>query len=142
MKKALVILCLVAVLAVVAGCSQPSPAQPFATPAPVPVTTRAPTATHLPTTTVPAPATPSSVSDNTITISKMTFNPSQITVKTGADVRWVNADSVIHRIKFLDDTKSPLLSVGQSYTRSFDTPGVYYYSCLIHPSMQGTVTVE
>jgi plastocyanin len=140
MKTVLAILILVAILAVVAGCSQPSPAQPSATPAPV--TTRAPTATHLPTTTVPAPATTSSVSDNTITISKMTFNPPHITVKAGADVRWVNADSVIHRITFLDDTKSPLLAVGQSYTRSFDTPGVYYYSCLIHPSMQGTVTAE
>ena len=143
MKKVLAILILVALLAVAAGCSQPAPApQPTATPTPAPVTTRATSTPYLPVTTVPAPAKTASVSDNTIDISKMTFNPSQLTVKAGADVRWVNNDDKVHRIKFLDDTQSPLLAIGQSYTRSFNKPGVYDYTCLIHPYMKGTVTVE
>ncbi|WP_321506045.1 cupredoxin domain-containing protein [uncultured Methanoregula sp.] len=143
MKHAIVILVIVAMLAIAAGCSQPAPAQqPPSTPTPAPVTSRAPSATYLPTTTVPVPVNTPSVSDNTITISKMTFNPSQIKVKAGANIRWANEDSVIHRIKFADDTQSPILAVGQSYTRAFETPGVYDYTCSIHPSMQGTIIVE
>lgn len=146
MKRILIILCIVALLAVAAGCSQPAPApQSPATPEPTPVkvTTRATSPTYLPTTTVPVPTNAPSVSDNTITIRELTFNPSQITVKAGAYVRWVNEDSVIHRIKFADNSLSPLLAVGQSYTRAFDKPGVYDYTCAMYPrSMLGTITVE
>jgi plastocyanin len=145
MKRILGILCIVAVLAVLAGCSQPVPAQPeppAATPAPAPATPRAASPTFLPSTTVPTPVRTASVSDNTITISKLTFSPAQITVNVGENVRWANSDTVIHRIRFADDTLSPLLSVGQSYTRTFDSPGVYDYTCAIHPSMEGSITVK
>jgi amicyanin len=142
MKKAVVILFIVAMLAIASGCSQPAPApQPPSTPVPAPVTTRATSPTYLPTTPVPVPTNAPSVSDNTITINKMAFNPPQMTVKAGANVRWVNEDSVIHRLKFLDDIQSPFLAAGQSYTRAFDRPGTYDYSCTIHPSMQGTIIV-
>ena len=144
MKRILMILCIVALLAVAAGCSQPAPAPQSPTPAPTPVkvTTRATSATYLPTTPVPVATNPPSVSDNTITITKMGFSPSQMTVKRGADVRWVNEDDKIHRIKFADNTLSPLLAVGQSYTKAFDKPGVYDYTSVMSPSMQGTITVE
>ncbi|MFA4877963.1 MAG: cupredoxin domain-containing protein [Methanoregula sp.] len=143
MKKVVVILLIVAILALASGCSQPAPAQqPPSTPAPAPVTTRATSATYLPTTTAPVATNAPSVSDNTITISKMAFNPSTLKVKAGVNVRWANEDSVIHRIKFPDSVQSPILAVGQSYTRAFETPGTYDYTCSIHPSMQGTIIVE
>lgn len=144
MKKVLVLLLIVALLAIASGCSQPpAPAerQP-ATPVPAKTTPRAASPTYLPATTIPVPTNPPSVSDNTITISKLTFNPSQYTVKTGANVRWVNNDDKIHRLKFLDGIQSQIIGVGQSYTRSFDKPGIYDYTCTLHPSMQGTITVE
>nr|WP_319377292.1 cupredoxin domain-containing protein [uncultured Methanoregula sp.] len=144
MKKVLVLLIIVALLAIASGCSQPqAPAeQQPATPVPAKTTPRATSPTYLPVTTIPVPTNPPSVSDNTITISKSTFNPSQYTVTTGANVRWVNNDDKIHRLKFLDGIQSQIIGVGQSYTRSFDKPGIYDYTCTLHPSMQGTITVE
>jgi plastocyanin len=143
MKKVLVLLIIIAMLAIASGCSQPAPAeQPPATPAPAKITPRASSPTYLPTTTVPVPTRAPSVSDNTITINKMTFDPAQITVKAGADVRWVNNDDKVHRLSFIDGTKSNILGVGQSYTRGFATPGTYDYTCSIYPSMKGTVIVE
>lgn len=83
------------------------------------------------------------VSDNTIRIKKLAFDPANITVKAGSTVRWVNQDSVPHRIQFTDPDFSPvLLASTQSGSQRFDEAGVYDYICSIHPDMHGTVTVE
>lgn len=142
MKHVLAILCIMAVLAVAAGCSQPAQPAPAAPQVPAQVTPSATSAASIPATSAPAPAKTPSVSDNTITIRKMAFNPSHITVKAGADVRWVNSDSVTHRIQFADNLRSPVFAVGDSWTTSFTKPGEYDYICMIHPSMQGSITVE
>jgi plastocyanin len=73
-----------------------------------------------------------------------------VTVKAGATVRWVNADSTddpalyspVHRIKFADMSMSPLLSPSQSWSKIFDRAGVYEYTCAVHPSIHGTLIVE
>ncbi|NMB79442.1 MAG: hypothetical protein GYA23_10165, partial [Methanomicrobiales archaeon] len=105
MKKILVLLLLAALLLLVCGCTEsPPPEAPVATPVP---TTKAPSPTyHTPTPMITQTSTPS-VSDNTVTITREGFNPSTITVKRGATVRWVNMDSTedpqlynpTHRIK-------------------------------------------
>jgi plastocyanin len=38
--------------------------------------------------------------------------------------------------------QSPLLAPGETFTRTFDTPGVFPYLCSVHPFMTGSVTVE
>jgi plastocyanin len=64
-------------------------------------------------------------------------------VKVGSTVRWVNQDSVPHRIVFADKSiSSVLLAASQSASQKFDQPGVFDYICSIHPDMQGTVIVE
>jgi plastocyanin len=139
-----VLLCIVAVAVIVAGCTQPSPPQsPQATlgvPPTVPVQTLI--------TPVPTPISQASVSGNTITIKNFAFTPRTMTVKTGSIVRWENKDSIPHRIIFIDkdgqDTPvdSSVLSSTQSWSKKFDQPGTYPYYCKIHPEMTGTVIVE
>jgi plastocyanin len=85
------------------------------------------------------------VSDNTITIVKNTFRPANMTVNAGSTVRWVNADDYPHNIEFTNkafSTSTYLLGATQSFSQRFDHAGTYDYACLIHPSMQGTITVE
>jgi plastocyanin len=86
---------------------------------------------------------PPPVATNTIKIINFTFEPSNITVKVGANVTWINEDSAPHQVK--EDTglflSSPLTN-GQSFTYQFNTPGIFNYTCSIHNYMKGKVIVE
>jgi len=138
MKNGFVLLTIIILLAAVCGCTQTAPpAQPPAT-----AITPLQTTVQLTVTTIPVPQTTTSVSDNTIRIKNFAFDPSGITVKVGSTVRWVNQDSVPHRVLFTDGADSTALAGSQSWSRKFDKAGTYDYICTIHPAMQGTVTVE
>ncbi len=77
-----------------------------------------------------------------IHIKNFAFDPAQASVKQGDTVEWVNDDSVPHSIKAAGFS-SPSIPNGGTYTHTFtEAPGDYAYSCGIHPSMQGTVTVQ
>jgi plastocyanin len=144
MRSVPVLLTIAFLLLLTCGCSESPPAQPAvtvtsttATPSPIAATTLL--------TTVIIPSRTASVSDNTITIVKNTFNPANMTVKVGSTVRWVNADDHPHRIEFTDkafSTSAYLLGSSQSASQRFLRAGTYDYSCTIHPYMQGTITVE
>jgi plastocyanin len=114
------------------GCIQPGQA-PAATPA-----FQETQGTILPATTTP------SVSANTVLIQNFAFDPSNITIRAGDTVRWVNKDSVAHTVTFSKDSglaSSAPLSWDQEYAVKIFIPGVYNYSCSIHPEMQGTIVV-
>ena len=143
MRSVLVLLTLVLMLLLTCGCSDSSPAQPAVTVTSVTATPMPVITTTLPTTVI-TPTRTASVSDNTITIVKNTFKPADMTVIVGSTVRWVNADDHPHRIEFEDKsftTSTFLLGAGQSASQRFDYKGSYNYSCMIHPQMQGTITV-
>ncbi|MDD1683164.1 MAG: cupredoxin domain-containing protein [Methanoregula sp.] len=127
------------------GCSESPPAQPVVTPTVAPPIPSQPVTTTLPSP-VFTPTRTASVSDNTITMVKNSFQPANMTVKVGSTVRWVNADDHPHRIEFEDKSFSAstyLLGASQSASSlPFRHPGLYNYSCMIHPEMQGTITVE
>jgi plastocyanin len=134
MKPFLVALGIVVMLILVCGCTQSPPAQPPVT------TTAAPAVTTLHQT--PVVETTPSVSDNTINIRKKTFIPANITIRAGETVRWVNGDDFPHRIQFADSRYATvLMGASQSASQRFDRPGVFEYTCLIHPEMHGTVSV-
>ncbi|MCJ7742781.1 MAG: cupredoxin family copper-binding protein [Methanoregula sp.] len=138
MKNGLILLAITIILVGVCGCTQTAPpVQPPAT-----VTTPLQTTQQLTVTTIPVPQTTSSVSANTILIKNFAFDPASITVKVGSTVRWVNQDSVPHRIVFADGADSTVLAGMQSWSRKFDQAGTYDYACTIHPTMLGTVIVE
>ena len=138
MKNALILLAITIILVGVCGCTQTAPpVQPMTTAPTPPQTTQLLTVA-----TIPVPQTTTSVSDNTIRIKNLAFDPTGITVKMGSTVRWVNQDSVPHRIVFADGADSTVLAPSQSWSRKFDQAGTYDYACTIHPTMQGTVIVE
>ena len=139
MKNGLILLAVTLILAGVCGCTQTAPpVQP-----PAPVTTPLQTTQQLAATTIPVPQTTSSVSDNTIRIKNFAFDPARITMKVGSTARWVNLDSVPHRILFAD-------GAGFSRARSLRNPGAENLTRpapMIIPAqstrlMQGTVIVE
>jgi plastocyanin len=138
MKNALILLAITLIMVGVCGCTQTAPpVQPMTTAPTPPQTTQLLTVT-----TIPAPQTTSSVSANTINITNFAFDPNSITVNLGSTVRWVNQDSVPHRILFAEGADSKILAPSQSWSNKFDQAGTYNYTCTIHPTMQGTVIVE
>jgi plastocyanin len=147
MKPVLVLLGIIIILSAASGCTQSTQPPPAVT------TETAVSSTTLPSQPVIAdtpviPESPS-VSDNTVSI-RRTFDPVKITVKAGATVRWVNADSTedpalynpTHRIQFADKTTSPVLSPAQGWSLIFRSPGVFEYTDLVHTNMHGMVIVE
>jgi plastocyanin len=143
MRSVPVLLTVAILLILTCGCFEAPPVQPTASPTSVPATP-SPVITTIQTPAI-TPSRTASVSDNTITIVKNTLKPANMTVKVGSTVRWVNADDHPHRIEFADKaftTSTFLLGASQSFSQRFDRAGTFDYSCMIHPFMQGTITVE
>jgi len=143
MQKWFVLFALVALLVLTCGCSQEAPPVQPSTPVPTQTVkqTMVPQPSLTAATTIP---TTLSVSETTITITGNAFNPANLTVKAGSQVRWVNGDDHPHNIEFANKAFSNshyLLGASQSFSQQFDRPGTYDYDCLIHPYMHGTITV-
>lgn len=70
------------------------------------------------------------------------FGANPLAVQQGTMVTWVNTDAMAHTVSSLQGTfDSGTLNPGQSFSFTFNTPGVFPYSCEIHPNMTGTVQV-
>ncbi len=70
------------------------------------------------------------------------FTPRTLTVSKGATVTWSFDGDLPHNVT--DDRgafASETVGKGETYTRTFDATGVFYYYCTIHHSMLGTLTV-
>ncbi|HEY3291092.1 MAG TPA: plastocyanin/azurin family copper-binding protein [Anaerolineae bacterium] len=86
-----------------------------------------------------------------VSIQGFAFDPAIITVTAGTTVRWTNNQD----LTFIDHTSSSditdtlsaaywdsgLLAHGQTFSRTFNTPGVFAYHCNVHITMHGTVVV-
>lgn len=78
-----------------------------------------------------------------VAIKNLAFSPANLTIAKGDTVTWTNDDSVAHTIASKDGTlNSKSLSKGDTYSYTFDKPGVYDYFCSIHPNMTGKITVK
>ena len=81
-----------------------------------------------------------------VAIMNYSFNPSNLTVKIGTTIRWVNMDFVEHTVSFgthenPSGIESPLLGHMGSFSYAFTEPGTQEYHCDPHPYMMGSVTV-
>lgn len=99
-----------------------------------------------PTTTVPQsptttlPSTPSPGGD--VTIFDNGYTPSSKTIATGTTLVWSNTGALPHTVTASNGSfDSGFVMAGQTYRRTFNTPGSYSYFCTIHPGMAGTLTV-
>jgi plastocyanin len=75
-------------------------------------------------------------------ISNWGYGPSTTTVTVGQPIMWTNSGSSPHDATASDGSWStPLLQSGQSAIMTFSAPGTFNYTCVMHPWMQGTITV-
>lgn len=90
---------------------------------------------------------------STVTSANVAFNTDEITLKAGeeASIKYVNEDTVQHNIAIYEDDSAEqeifvgdIIPGGQEITYTFEAPkkGEYYFQCDVHPTMNGTVTVE
>ncbi len=88
----------------------------------------------------PLPAT------NEVSLNRMAFFPSVLTVKTGTTVKWINSmvDQLDHTVNANDNTFfSRALKPGDSFEHTFSAPGSYMYFCALHPEqMRARIDVK
>jgi plastocyanin len=85
----------------------------------------------------------------TVSLINFAFNPTTLTVPVGSTVTFTNNDSTKHTAtegkdgKKADGARFDLqLDPGTSDSFTFDTAGTYNVTCLIHSSMNMTITVQ
>jgi plastocyanin len=80
-----------------------------------------------------------------VAIQQFLYQADQIRIKAGTSVTWVNCETDGSAHTSTSDQgvwQSPLLAPGETFTQTFNTPGVFPYHCDPHPFMTGSVTVE
>ena len=89
------------------------------------------------------PATLASIGGARVSIANFKFAPATLSVAARETVTWVNNDGAPHGLAYTDGAKgvNPLLR-GASFSRTFDKPGTYDYTCSVHPFMSGRVVVR
>ena len=79
----------------------------------------------------------------TVKIKSFMFMPMAVTIHAGETVTWTNMDEEPHTVTSNTGLfRSGGIDGGGTYSFKFAKPGVYKYSCSIHPQMMGTVTVQ
>ena len=101
-----------------------------------------PTPAPLPTETAKAPAGVSAVTEASVSMAKMAFQPHTLIVATGATVTWQNDDAAAHTVTSGEGWfDSGQLAAGKGFVHQFDQPGTFRYQCNNHPQMEGVVIV-
>ncbi|WP_156769204.1 plastocyanin/azurin family copper-binding protein [Methanococcus vannielii] len=77
-----------------------------------------------------------------ILIENFSYNPDNITLKKGTNVRWLQKDSVRHSVTSDEGIfDSGLLSKGVSFEYTFYDVGVYNYHSKPHQYVKGTIFI-
>ena len=91
---------------------------------------------------------PASSGAATVKMVGFQFDPTALTVKAGTRVTFTNSDSALHEVAEGENGKKAdpsrfdeSVKPGASTTITFDTAGTVHVTCLIHPTMNLTVTV-
>ena len=105
-------------------------------------------AAPVPTPTPTPTPTPEAAAGATVQSDIRQFTLPILTVDVGTTVTWTNRDSAPHTATsgtggLFDGVSwdSPILGQGDSYSHTFTEVGTFSYTCRVHPSMSGTVTV-
>ena len=79
-----------------------------------------------------------------IKMQNIAFDPFVINITAGSNVTWVNNDATQHTATSTSGPSSfdtGIMNQTGRKTLQFNTPGTYNYTCQIHPTMKGTITV-
>lgn len=79
---------------------------------------------------------------DTVLIKGMTFSPSELHVRKGDIVIWINKDIVVHNVTDFPGNKwtSGTLARASSWKKTIGETFEYY--CSIHPNMKGKIIVD
>jgi len=69
------------------------------------------------------------------------FNPASATAKVGDTITFTNSDSTAHEVK-IDGKDLGNQAPGATVTWTATKAGTFPFSCVIHPNMTGTLTVQ
>ena len=82
-------------------------------------------------------------------VSKSVYTPAMLNILVGDTVTWTNIDSEVHTVSSANVTSDggvyfhETLLPGETYSVTFDTPGTYFYSCMIKfHGMTGIIRVS
>jgi plastocyanin len=86
---------------------------------------------------------------STIAIKDCSFSPTVTRVPAGATVTWKNVDYLPHVVSGVGwgsvngyaSTDASMLQPGATFAQTFTTPGLYPYTCYLHPGMSGVLIV-
>lgn len=87
----------------------------------------------------------------TVETANVAFNPKDVRISQGTKVTWTNNDAVGHYVNtdshpahtYYPSQNSKLLKTGESFSMTFDQPGVYPYHCSAHAeTMTGLILVD
>jgi len=90
---------------------------------------------------IPTYSGPSAENHLNIFIRDSKFIPNANAMPTGTIVTWYNEDKISHNITG-DGWSSGDLATGQTFSKTFDSPGDYKYQCSIHPAMKGELIIK
>lgn len=78
-----------------------------------------------------------------VEVKEISFRPTRISVRVGAEVAWAFEDKTAHNVTSDDGSfRSENLTEGV-FLHRFEKPGSFTYMCTIHPDrMKGTVDVR
>jgi plastocyanin len=78
-----------------------------------------------------------------VVIRRFAFGPSEVRVRAGERVTWINCDEDAHTSTADGgEWQSPFLSPGDAFTQTFEAQGEFAYHCEPHAFMLGRVVVE
>ena len=77
-----------------------------------------------------------------VVIGDFSYTPSDITIKVGDSVKWINNGKFPRSVTAADQTFNSLIASGSSYTFTFTKAGTYEYSSTNWPDMHGKIIVE
>jgi plastocyanin len=78
----------------------------------------------------------------TIDVVDNDYEPRDLTIRPGTEVTWKFKGDLPHTVTDPDGRfDSGTLGPGSEFVMTFADPGEYFYYCVLHHAMQGTVTV-
>lgn len=77
----------------------------------------------------------------------ITQEQASITIDVGDTVMWTWSTNHPHSVTSIDGSmetfdSGTLTGIGQTFSHTFTMEGINPYECVVHPAMQGTITVE
>lgn len=70
------------------------------------------------------------------------YSPLAVQVNSGTTVTWTNDDFVTHTVTDTEGSfDSEFIQAGNAWDYTFEKPGEFDYFCMLHPWMNGTVSV-